>query len=113
QSRYSSVKGPAFQPASSKASLMPLTTVSVWALALPVRGRLETILIVVSEASSPGAQPANSTSTGAARMIRAVPSRRRGVMTMLLGFVATSGQCRQATGPPRGGSQVVLLCAGG
>ena len=37
---------------------MPLTIVSVWALALPVRGRLETILIRPASPSAGIPQPA-------------------------------------------------------
>src|SRR5262245_52662083 len=44
-SSKSIVKSPTFLPASSSARLMPLTILSVCFLALPVRGRLETILM--------------------------------------------------------------------
>src|SRR4051794_18632981 len=40
------VAPPTFMPASSRHMLIELTTVSVWPLDEPVRGRLETILIV-------------------------------------------------------------------
>src|SRR5688572_2264320 len=45
QSSYSILKSPTFQETSSSAMRMPLTIVVVWALLLPVRGRLETILM--------------------------------------------------------------------
>src|SRR5262245_4852043 len=47
RSSYFNVKVPTFIPASSRAIWMPLTMVSVCALALPVRGRLETILMTL------------------------------------------------------------------
>src|SRR5438105_4383262 len=78
QSRYSRVNGPAFQPASSRAILIPLTTVSVWALALPVRGMLDTILMTLLSAASPELQPDSVASSGAAaQATRANPSRER------------------------------------
>src|ERR1043166_3684493 len=54
RSSYLIVKLPAFHWASSGAIVMPWTIVSVCPLALPVRGRLETILIMVG---SPWARP--------------------------------------------------------
>ncbi len=54
QSSYASAKSPIFPPASSIAIRMPLTMVVVCALALPVRGRLETILITPPAGSAAG-----------------------------------------------------------
>src|ERR1051325_6771199 len=51
------VKSPTLPPASSMAILMPLTIVCDWALALPVRGRLETILMSGESTDPPPAPP--------------------------------------------------------
>src|SRR4051794_12737219 len=55
------VKLPTLLLASWKAILMPFTMVSVWALAEPVRGRLETILMVFPWLPLGWAQAASAT----------------------------------------------------
>src|SRR3954469_14937826 len=82
-------KTPALAPASSIAIRMPLTMVVVCAFALPVRGRLETILIV----SAAGA-------TAAARTRARLVSRR-------IGKPPADGNVELGCGPARGRGRIV------
>src|SRR4029079_15387120 len=79
RSSYLMVKFPTLEPASSIAMTMPLTMVSVWPRAEPVRGRLETILMTGSPCS-PRATSRGPKAKEPNRNRNAARNRKRGAL---------------------------------